>query len=315
MIASRNKIRQVARVGLAVVVCLGMLACSSQPKQPKPSEADQRQASRYQVAQDYGPETPLDVSHVPDAVPKVEPRTSAGNKSPYTVLGETYALLPADVPYVEEGLASWYGKKFHGHQTSNGEIYNMYGMTAAHKTLRIPTYVRVTNLDNQRSVIVRVNDRGPFHSDRIIDLSYAAARKLDYAERGTARVRVEAIDPEQWARDNQSSTEAVAQAANQPPKLEGATLEQRAPLPESVEGYQLPANTFLQAGAFSSKDSANNLRDLLGGLTHYPVFVARANSNSMYRVRIGPISDNYDLMQIRELVFRKGGVRPHVVYQ
>ncbi|UTA49625.1 septal ring lytic transglycosylase RlpA family protein [Simiduia sp. 21SJ11W-1] len=212
-------------------------------------------------------------------------------------------------------MASWYGNKFHGHQTSNGEIYNMYGMTAAHKTLRIPTYVKVTNLDNNLSVIVRVNDRGPFHGDRIIDLSYAAARKLDYAERGTARVRVEAIDPVAWANSRDGSTEVMAQAASEPPKLRGQTLENKAPLPESVEGYQLPANTFLQAGAFSSKDSANSLREKLGGLTHYPVFVAQATKNSLYRVRIGPITDNYDLMQIRELVFRKGGVRPHVVYQ
>ncbi|MBB3169275.1 septal ring lytic transglycosylase RlpA family protein [Simiduia aestuariiviva] len=306
---------QLTRIGarcLTGLLCVGLWACSSQPQ---PSDADRRQASRYQVDQDYGPDAPLDVSHVPDAIPKVEPRTSAGNKSPYTVLGQTYTLLPEDAPYVEEGMASWYGNKFHGHQTSNGEIYNMYGMTAAHKTLRIPSYVKVTNLDNQRSVIVRVNDRGPFHGDRIIDLSYAAARKLDYAERGTARVRVEAIDPIAWANARDGSTEVMAQAATVPPKLDGQTLEHKAPLPKNVEGYELPANTFLQAGAFSSKDSANSLRDQLGGLTHYPVFVAQASKNSLFRVRIGPITDNQDLMRIRELVFRKGGVRPHVVYQ
>lgn len=307
-----HMIKRAAAPVFAGGLCLGLLACGNQPAQ---SDSDRYQASRYHVKQDYGPDAPLDVSHVPDAVPKVEPRTSAGNKSPYTVLGKTYTLLPEDAPYVEEGLASWYGKKFHGHQTSNGEIYNMYGMTAAHKTLRIPTYVKVTNLDNQRSVIVRVNDRGPFHGDRIIDLSYAAARKLDYAERGTARVKVEAIDPVAWANSRNGSTEVMAQAASVPPTLKGQTLEQKAPLPESVEGYKLPPNTFLQAGAFSSRDSANNLREMLGGLTHYPVFVAQATKNSLYRVRIGPITDNYDLMQVRELVFRKGGVRPHVVYQ
>ena len=313
MIANTEMIQRVISGSIIGVICVGLLACNTPP--PPRSAEDARQASRYQVDQDYGPDAPLDVSHLPDAIPKVEPRTSAGNKSPYTVLGKTYSLLPPDAAYAEDGLASWYGNKFHGHQTSNGEIYNMYGMTAAHKTLRIPTYVKVTNLDNQRSVIVRVNDRGPFHSDRIIDLSYAAARKLDYAERGTARVRVEAIDPVQWANTANPSTEVVVQAANVPAKLNGVTIEHKAPLPESVEGYQLPANTFLQAGAFSSQDSALSLRDMLGGLTHYPVFVARTNSNALYRVRIGPITDNYELMQIRELIFRKGGVRPHVVYQ
>ncbi|GLQ32452.1 septal ring lytic transglycosylase RlpA family protein [Litoribrevibacter albus] len=149
--------------------------------------------SRYHVEQDYGPSVDVDVSQVPDAVPKWEPYSSGGNKT-YRVRGETYNVLPSSNGYREEGIASWYGHKFHGHLTSNGETYDMYGMSAAHKTLPIPSYVRVTNTDNGRSVVVRVNDRGPFHEGRIIDLSYAAAAKLGYHNKGTAHVVVESID-------------------------------------------------------------------------------------------------------------------------
>ncbi|HBQ01515.1 MAG TPA: septal ring lytic transglycosylase RlpA, partial [Gammaproteobacteria bacterium] len=117
----------------------------------------------------------------------------AGNRSPYTVLGKTYTVLPTERGYSERGVASWYGEKFHGHKTSNGEVFDMYMASAAHKSLPIPSFLRVTNLDNNRSLIVRVNDRGPFHGDRIVDLSYAAAMKLGYAERGTARVHLESI--------------------------------------------------------------------------------------------------------------------------
>ena len=144
---------------------------------------------------DGPPPRDIDVSNLPDAVPKVEPIRKAGNKSPYTVLGKTYQVLPSSLGYRERGIASWYGNKFHGRKTSNGEIYSMYEMTAAHKSLPIPSYVKVTNLDNGRTVVVRVNDRGPFHGSRIIDLSYAAAKKLDYSNKGTANVEVVAIDP------------------------------------------------------------------------------------------------------------------------
>jgi rare lipoprotein A len=136
----------------------------------------------------------IDLNEIKDAQPIEEPITKAGNKSPYTQFGVTYKIMPSSFGYREIGNASWYGSKFHGRHTSNGEIYNMYLMTAAHKTLPIPTYVRVTRLDTQQTIIVRVNDRGPFHDQRIIDLSYAAAVKLGFSESGTAEVLVEAID-------------------------------------------------------------------------------------------------------------------------
>jgi len=142
-----------------------------------------------------GDKVPEKLSDIPDAKPKVEPKSKYGNPKSYVVFGRRYYTKASSKGYVERGLASWYGKKFHGRKTSNGERYNMYAMTAAHKSLPLPTYVRVTNLTNRRSTVVRVNDRGPFHGKRIIDLSYSAARKLGMAAKGVAMVEVRAIDP------------------------------------------------------------------------------------------------------------------------
>jgi len=155
---------------LCVFIFAGLMAaCASKPS--------------FNEQLDSAPAKPRDVSAVKNAVPVAVKRTIAGNKSPYTVLGKTYTLLAESRGYKEQGLASWYGQKFHGRNTSNGEVYDMYAMTAAHKTLPIPSYVKVTNLDNGRSIVVKVNDRGPFHEGRIIDLSYAGAVKLDFLNR------------------------------------------------------------------------------------------------------------------------------------
>jgi len=130
-----------------------------------------------------------------DAIPQIEPAPTRGNRSPYRVKGQTYTVLPTADDYVEDGIASWYGMKFHGRQTANGDIYDVFAATAAHRSLPIPSYVRVTNLRNQRTVLLRVNDRGPFHDSRLIDLSYGAALALGFVESGTAPVRVEAVTP------------------------------------------------------------------------------------------------------------------------
>ncbi|CAM3578516.1 RlpA-like protein precursor [Vibrio aerogenes CECT 7868] len=149
-------------------------------------------SGRYTIDHDTKPEKPISVEHVEDAQPKFEPYSLGGNKN-YTVNGKSYSIIRDPDGYKAKGIASWYGKKFHGHLTSNGEIYDMYSMTAAHKTLPIPSYVKVTNTKNDKSAIVRVNDRGPFHPDRIIDLSYAAAYKLGILQTGTAPVQIEFI--------------------------------------------------------------------------------------------------------------------------
>lgn len=165
---------------------------------PTPTVEPKKVAKRYKIEQDLGPhhtERIPDLSRIPNAIPKKEGKSKIGNPKSYTVFNKTYVVMPDSKGYKEKGTASWYGKKFHGYHTSNGEIYDMYGMSAAHKTLPLPTYAKVTNLKNGKTVIVKINDRGPFHEDRIIDLSYAAASKLGILGNGTAHVEVHAIDP------------------------------------------------------------------------------------------------------------------------
>lgn len=137
----------------------------------------------------------MDVTRVPDAEPVQEEKAASGNMEEYEVLGRTYRTLDTSEGFSEEGNASWYGEEFHGRATSSGEPYDMYAMSAAHRTLPLPTYLEVTNLDNGRTVVVRVNDRGPFHRDRILDVSYAAAVRLGLVDTGTARVRIRAVGP------------------------------------------------------------------------------------------------------------------------
>ena len=255
---------------------------------------------------DGPPPKDIDVSSLPDAVPKVEPITKAGNKSPYTVLGKTYELLPTSRGYRERGVASWYGNKFHGRKTSNGEVYSMYGMTAAHKTLPIPSYVRVTNLANNRSVIVRVNDRGPFHGARIIDLSYAAAKKLDYSAKGTATVEVAAID----ARDYQKNT-VEQPRINETPINEAPVVATGKPPATEKSG-----NQYLQVGAFSSQVAAADLSERLQGVSEYPVVVRQLQEpQPLYKVLVGPVNDQLKLFNLRDLLKQSENLSPFVVYE
>jgi len=221
--------------------------------------------------EDYGPEIPVDVSHVPDAVPQHAPRSKYGNPPSYTVFGKTYYVREHARDYRARGLASWYGKKFHGRRTSSGEPYDMYAMTAAHKTLPLPTWVRVTNLDNGKSVVVKVNDRGPFHAGRIIDLSYTAASKLDVLSRGTAPVEVVALAPE-----NSIGKE------------------------ESPLSLQFPA--WVQIGAFSSRENAHQLQQRLQKQAGIDAMIKPLEQNAglAYRVWLGPVDNPGQLQQIRE---------------
>lgn len=245
----------------------------------------------------------LDPGQIRDAVPRDDPIRAAGNKSPYTVLGKTYRVLPSARGYEATGIASWYGRKFHGRRTADGEIYDAYAMTAAHKTLPIPSYVRVTNLDNGKTAIVRVNDRGPFHGNRLIDLSWAAATKLGFVDKGTAHVRIEAIDPD-------SST--VAKRSNQPaPRRSKRESDRSAATAASGGGHP-----YLQAGAFSEYPSAEALRRKLEGLVDKPVSVSATESGQQtyYRVRIGPLRDRAEAEAIiPKLLLHNLGVQ--VVYR
>lgn len=291
-------------VSLCALVSL-LAACSSTPSN----------SSRYSMRHDAGPDRILHASDVQDAVPQKVVRTKAGNKSPYTVLGKTYYVMPDSKGFTQVGMGSWYGKKFHGHQTSNGEIYDMYGMTAAHKTLPIPTYVRVTNLENGLSTVVRVNDRGPFHGGRIIDLSYAAATKLNYAGQGTARLKVEALEAGESYQVKESGSAPAPVAVEPSPKpVKPAVQHTVAPAVAADEqNYQLPGNTYLQVAAFVSEGSAEQARKRLTDLTEYPIKISLGHNN-LHKVLIGPITDNFDLLNLRQLLISQHFGTPHIVY-
>lgn len=244
--------------------------------------------SRYSQRHDSAPREARDVSAIPDARPRVEARSRYGNPRTYTVNGRTYRVMDSAAGYVERGIASWYGRKFHGHRTSSGETYDMYGMTAAHTRLPLPTYVQVTNLENGRRVVVRVNDRGPFHPNRLIDLSYAAAKKLGIVATGTGLVEVRAIDPRTW---HQPATRTLAQ-----------------PTPVPVR-YGL----YLQVGAFSSRTNAENLRRRLDHFGPVTIHKVAQHRQALWRVRIGPLRSVEEADRLAERLVRAGFDSPHVV--
>lgn len=254
--------RAVSALLLATALAVG---CSSPAPPP----------SRYPDATDGAPLRVIGPEDVTDALPRPDPILKVGNQSPYTIDGVTYEILEDHRNYSERGIASWYGTKFHGHQTSNGEMFDLYQATAAHKTLPIPCYARVTNLENGRSVVVRVNDRGPFHSDRLIDLSYGAAVKLGFMEKGTARVEVTVLDIA--GVDDRRSTAAG--------------------------DYR-----FLQLGAFGSELSAQRLQGKLQPLLSVPVFISpvQAGETLLYRVRVGPVADTAELLAVQQLLEQSG---------
>ncbi|MHC8335951.1 septal ring lytic transglycosylase RlpA family protein [Pseudomonas sp. LB3P25] len=270
---------------------------------------------------DGAPWWDVDVSRIPDATPTLHSGPYKAN--PYTVLGKTYFPLQDSKTYVASGTASWYGTKFHGQNTANGEVYDLYGMSAAHKTLPLPSYVRVTNLDNNKSVILRVNDRGPFYSDRIIDLSYAAAKKLGYAEIGTARVKVEGIDPQTWwaAKGRPAplmlNEPQVAQNAAPTITASAGTVEQWTPPPQQHAAAVVPvqidakknasvpaSGQYLQVGAFANPDAAELLRSKLSGMVSAPVFISSIvrNQQTLHRVRLGPIGSPGEIQQVQNSV-------------
>ncbi|MFT3807298.1 septal ring lytic transglycosylase RlpA family protein [Arenimonas sp.] len=303
------------RFVVALLLCAGLAACGHAPKRtgpapvssapairPAPSTSkaiganEERAAinhclpTRQHDERDYtagglyapgvadaGPAGEVDISGVAEPVPRDEPKSRYGNRSPYTVLGKNYYVRESARGYSERGVASWYGAKFNGRSTSSGEIYDMCAFTAAHKTLPLPSFVRVTNLDNGRSLIVRVNDRGPFHAGRVIDLSYAAAVRLGVDRTGTARVELRAItgdgETEAPATASTSLTNASARAAV---RQDAGDAERR----------------WLQLGSFAEKDNAQRLVDRLddAGIEDADIDRAEVGGRDVWRVRIGPLS-------------------------
>lgn len=284
---------------------------------------------RYTILKDHGPDDDVNIDLIPDLIPKYEPRSKGGNKSPYEVWGKKYWVMDSAKGFTQTGMASWYGKKFHGHKTSNGEIYDMYKFSAAHRNLPLPTYLKVTNLDNGRQVIVRVNDRGPFHSDRIIDLSYAAAVKLGYDKKGLARVRIEAVS---------SADDAVVSTKNDnkeklPPIKDWRAKPDNAAVPDTSYSYQAggtivkqpsentavptpmmassPQFTHLQVGAFSSLQSAEQLKQKLLAVydTTINVFISE-QSGPLYKVMVGPYEDSSQMNSWNDKLQQQGFGKP-----
>ncbi|HIG79713.1 MAG TPA: septal ring lytic transglycosylase RlpA family protein [Cycloclasticus sp.] len=226
---------------------------------------------------------PDNLELTPNAIPRVEAKSRGGNPISYDVFGKTYHVMPSSEGFLQRGIASWYGTKFHGNKTSNGETYNMYAMTAAHKTLPIPSYVEVTDLDNGKKIVVRVNDRGPFHKGRIIDLSYAAATKLGTLKHGTSNVEIRVVKP----RSNTTTT-----LESSPHQL----IEQKPSNSVDKKPLLSPINStnkeflFIQVGAFSSLENATKIKHQLINELNASVSVKpnTTNPNPLYLVRVGP---------------------------
>ena len=225
-------------------------------------------------------------------IPRVEPKSKYGNPPSYVVFGKRYYVMDSAKGYLEEGIASWYGTKFHGRPTSSQEPYDMYAMTAAHKSLPLPTYARVTNKQNGRSVIVRINDRGPFHDNRIIDLSYAAATKLGIVEKGTGLVEVRAIDPRTMTLANRGDSQDSPQRKVVEGSAEMVDLSGTNTLQEDMRnqaGRQV--DIYVQVGAFRSRDNAVKLRSQFAGLDlgNVAVHGYSLQDEPIYKVRVGPL--------------------------
>jgi rare lipoprotein A len=266
---------------LLVALAAGCSTAPTTPEQPPegppaPPVAAPEAPRKGGYYKDDGPHDmpPPNLGAVPDAVPRVEPLHRYANR-PYTRLGRDYIPLTRIEPFRQRGLASWYGRMFHGRPTASGEAYDMYAMTAAHPTLPIPSYVRVTHIGNGRSVVVRVNDRGPFHPGRIIDLSYAAAYRLGYIDAGHARVEIEAILPEQ---------------------------------------RHQAAGVYLQVGAFSSRENAESLRARVASeLAWLQDRVEVLLSGSLWRLRVGPYESREDARSIAERIEAQLDVKPLLI--
>lgn len=261
---------------LALAGCGGPQVRDDGPRERAPDRASDRVA-------DGAPTGAFDPSRIIYPEPRPEPRSAYGNHSPYTVLGQTYRVLPTAEGYHERGIASWYGTKFHGRATSSGEPYDMYQLTAAHRYLPLPTYAEVRHLENGRSIIVRINDRGPFHPDRIIDLSWAAAVKLGIDQAGTGPVEVTAI------------------TFDDPIML--ATAPARLPV-------------LLQVGAFSAPERAQALVDQLSaaGLSPVRAESARTGSGRVWRVQLGPLDRVEQALEMIDSLTSLGFDRPQFVY-
>ena len=286
---------------LTLLVGTVLLAgCAGEPPRPSPP------ATRV---------PPPVTAPVADAVPRAEPRSRFGNPAFYEVAGRRYVVLPGAAGYLERGVASWYGPDFHGKRTASGENYDMYAMTAAHPTLPIPSYVRVTHLGNGRSVVVRVNDRGPFLHERVIDLSYAAAWKLGYVGGGSALVEVESVLPGETlaaAGRPAQPKEAVLQDTMADP-IAAITARPAEP-PPALPTVQELRGVFLQLGAFGNTENAEAFRTRLQRQLSWLAETIHIHSaGGMYRLHLGPYRDAQEAGRVAEKIQEALAFRPFVV--
>ena len=288
--------------GLVLLAACALAGCGTVVRPPAGGDAEGGMASAPtpQAAGAYykddgpGDRVPPGLEQVPDAVPRIEPLHRFANR-PYEVFGRQYVPVASARGFRERGVASWYGRRYHGQKTSSGEVYDMYAMTAAHPTLPIPSYVRVTNLSNGRSVVVRVNDRGPFHADRVIDLSYTAALKLGYVQQGSTPVEVEGMQPGAAA-----PAAVIAPATNAEPAP--------VPAPAAVRG------TFLQLGAFAARHNADAFRARVHReLAWLSEAIHVVPGGGLYRLHLGPYADASAARAVAERIRSELNVTPSVV--
>lgn len=303
----------ILRVFALFLVCLGILGlvagCSSSPKSSKA-----RSGGYYK---DDGPAAniPKNLHAIPNATPRIENHAPA-NMRPYTVLGQSFTPLTGDQPFRQTGNASWYGKKFHGRKTANGETYDMYAMTAAHPTLPLPSYAKVTRAKSGQSVIVRINDRGPFHRSRIIDLSYVAAAKLDLIGPGSDTVIVEAITHTDIRNGRYNDASSIPTASAEP-RL--STVDSRQELLQPtvlapINGTTGLPRIYLQFGAFRNAESATNLakhiNQEVSQLDYHDAHIEP--SDEFFRVQMGPYASRAEALTAAQLIEMETGLQPNL---
>jgi len=275
--------------------------------------------SGFFTSKDSAPRHNVDIASIPNAVPRIEAKSRYGNPASYVVFNKRYFVMADSKDYKARGVASWYGTKFHGKKTSSGEPYDMFAMTAAHRTLPLPTYIQVTNLSNQRQVIVKVNDRGPFSNDRILDLSYAAASKLGVLASGTALVDIKAIDP----RQKHTAPQPVKKAA--PKKVAPIQAVSTKAIPSIVQKTaelttpSMPVtdekHIFLRIASFNDRSNAERLRRKLVRLSDTGVHIkpVQHKQNTLYRISIGPFDSSKKAGKLAETITILGFGKPQLV--
>jgi rare lipoprotein A len=281
---------------LALILLSILTGCASVPSfKNEGVTTPSKKGGGYYLDDGPGDNPPENIDAIPDATPKVEPFNARANQ-PYIALDNKYIPMTSFYPYKERGVASWYGKRYHGKKTSIGEYYDMYSMTGAHTTLPIPCYVRVTNTENGKSVIVRINDRGPFKKDRVIDLSFAAAYKLRLSDKGSGPVEVELIDPRQFS------------ALKKTPDVITEKIKEKEVTPTQVKTEEAIANEplYIQAGAFKNEKNADLLLKQLSEmkLENTPPF-KKQFSEDLFHVVIGPFNSKNEATNIADLIKSK----------